>query len=64
MNKCDANEAKCILGYRNGKTYAAAAKNDKREETRTEQRERENTNTIEMGSGARAKITHHFEKHW
>ena len=34
--KYDAQEAKCILGYRKGNTYAAAAKNNKREETRSE----------------------------
>ena len=48
--KCVACKTKGILGYGKGKTYAAVAKDNKREETRSGQRE--NTNRIEMGSRA------------
>ena len=33
--KCDAYEAKGMLGYKKGKTNAAAAKDNNREETRS-----------------------------
>ena len=52
--KCNAYKAKDILGYRR-RTYAAAAKDNKREETRVWTRESENTNRIEMGNGVRSK---------
>ena len=42
MNKmmCNAYEAKGILGYRKRKTYATAVKENKREETRSRQRDK------------------------
>ena len=61
--KCDAYQAIGILGFRKGKTYAVAAKNNEREETRYGQREKENTNKIEKGSGAKAKTSPNRKKH-
>ena len=48
--KCDAYKAKEILGYKNRKTFTTPKKENKREETRSGQREKENTNKIEMSS--------------
>ena len=46
-----------ILGYRKEKTYAAAAKDTKREETGYGQGEREETNRIKIGIGASVKTS-------
>ena len=53
--KCDANNAKGILGYRRGQKYAAGSKENKGEETRQEQRINRNTNRREVVTEARAK---------
>ena len=60
--KYDAYEAKGILGYRKRKAYASAVKDNKRKETRSGQKESENTNRIEMNSRARAKTSLQQEK--
>ena len=63
--KYDVYEVKCILGYRIRKTYAAGAKDNKREKNRSRQSEGENTNRIEMGSRAVAKTSLQLKKkHW
>ena len=51
--KCNAYEAKGILGYRRGKTYAAVAKENKRREAREGQKESENTNRRDIGNEAK-----------
>ena len=53
--KCDPFEAKGIRGHRKGKTYAAAAKEKKKEEASQGQRESENTNRRVIGNGTEPK---------
>ena len=48
-------KAKGILDYRREKTYTATTNENKREEARLGQRESENTNRIDIGTGARIK---------
>ena len=53
--KYDVYKAKGILGYRKGKIYVAAAKDNKRKEIDSGQRGKENTNRIEMDSQSQIK---------
>ena len=60
--KCDFYKAKGILDYRKWKIYTAAAKDNKREETKSGQRERKKIKRIEMGRWARTKTSLQQEK--
>ena len=60
--KCETYKAKGILGCRRGKTYAAAAKENTREETKQWQRESENTNRREKGMDAELSQKSNWQK--